>query len=160
VTSDAKAAEALIQELVSLGAQLAVTGEGKLKCSFPPGVLNDDLKLRVRRYKPSIIGLIQFRPSVTADWQAKLNLWRGKCRELNERMVLLDNPNWQPKKGSRADAIEWQSRQIEAFAKTCPTDKGYPDASDPFAEEAVTILRTALESLRAKEGNRKAIDEQ
>lgn len=151
MTPYAKETEAFLQELVALGATVSLAGDGKLNGSFPRGVLTDELRERVKRYKPGIIGLLQHSPEATEKLVAQLLQWRDTVTKLSAYVRLLERPAWQPVNSNRANAIAYLRKQIEQFAASCPDEKGYPDASDPFADEAVTLLRAALWKIEQRE---------
>lgn len=165
MTPVAREALDLIYHLTSSDIEIGISPNkpGKLKCLGSRDHITPAIREQIAELKPAILGLLQHNPSLTEEVRAKLAGWREEVRSIDKRLAALSNPAYQPAKISRSEALDRVGWQIERFAQTCPTNEGYPDSSDPFAEVSLPILRRRLfdltvQAARSKRNEQEVIE--
>lgn len=130
---------ALVAALAALSVPFTRRGEGlALKNS---GALTAELKAAVQGHKAELLALCDLRAGAARLFDYGVRL---RCQD--------------PPKGTRAQAIRYQARQIEALAALAESAgltivgedgqaAGYADPSDPWADEVLVMLRQDLAEL-------------
>lgn len=130
---------ALVEALDALSVPFTRRGEGlALKNG---GALTSELKAAVADHKPALLALCDLRAGAARLFEYGTRL---RCQD--------------PPKGARPQALRFQSQQIEKLAALATSAglmivgpdgeaAGYADPSDPWAEEALVMLREDLAEL-------------
>lgn len=122
----------LLESLAALECDWEEDG-GKIRIIDPMGNLTRELKDAVADHKPALLLLAHCRVEY-------LRLW-DYCRRLHEA---------DPPRGTREQAIQYLTRQVDRFAEACQDAHGYADPADDFiAPAAVDILREEIRLIPA-----------